>query len=77
MTESVREAKASYSGRHGTPLMVTLAQGLPEGLAELLLELHCGLRYLYPTFLPSLLYWESDLHPGSPSLPGFFPIFSY
>lgn len=32
--------------------MVTLAQGLPAGLAELSLELECGLRYFYPSFLP-------------------------
>lgn len=30
--------------------MVTLAQGLPDGLAELLLELHCGLRHSFPIF---------------------------
>lgn len=68
--------RLAIPGRHGTSLMVTLAWGLHDGLAELSLELYCGLRYFHSTFLPSFLHWESDLHPKSPSLPGFF-IFSY
>lgn len=69
--------RLAIAGRHETSVMVTLAWGLRDGLAELSLELYCGLRYFHSTFLPFLLLWESDLHPKSPSLPGFLPIFSY
>ena len=69
--------RLAIPGRHGTSLMLTLSWRLHDGLAELSLELHCGLRYFHSIFLPSLLHWLSDLYPYSPSLSGFFPIFSY
>ena len=69
--------RLAIPGRHGTSLMVTLTWRVHDGLAELSVELYCGLRYFHSTFLPFLLHWESDLYPESPSLPGFFPIFFY
>lgn len=69
--------RLAIPGRHGTSLMVTLVWGLHDGLAELSLELSHSLSYFHSTFLPFLLHWESDLHPKSASLPGFFPMFSY